>query len=172
MTPGFIVAAILTAGGALAAITLRNLVHCVLSVTVAFLGLAALFLGLHAEFVGFAQILVYVGAVAILILFAILLTGGGDPVEQRFAAGWSFSLAAVGVLLGVLLVAVFSSHSLEPAQTAVPPATVRQIGIALMTRWLMPLQAIGLLLTAALVGAVLLAKPDKAAPVNQEGREP
>src|SRR6478752_4184716 len=76
----------LAVGGALAAVLLKNLVHCALALTVAFLGLALLFLRLDAQFAGFAQILVYVGAVAILVVFAILLTRGSEvPVGGVFS---------------------------------------------------------------------------------------
>jgi NADH-quinone oxidoreductase subunit J len=172
MTLGFFLAAVFTAAGALAAVSLRNLVHCALSLTVAFLGLAALYLGLHGEFVGFAQILVYVGAVAILILFAILLTGGGDAAGQRFSAGWVYGLGAAVVLLLVLVVSLSSSEFLQPDRTAIPSATVRQLGVEMMTRCLMPLQALGLLLTAALIGAVLIAKAEKTATGPQERKGP
>src|SRR5216110_977453 len=74
----FIILGLLTLAGAVAAMSLRNLVHCALALTVAFAGLAALYLQLDAQFVGFAQILVYIGAVAILIVFALLLTRGSD----------------------------------------------------------------------------------------------
>ena len=79
MTLPFAIIAGLTVGSAIAAMSLRNLVHCALSLVVTFAGLAALFLQLNAQFVGFAQVLVYVGAVAILIVFAILLTRGAEP---------------------------------------------------------------------------------------------
>ena len=69
----FIIIAVVTLFAAAAAMSLRNLVHCALSLVVALAGLAALYLALDAQFVGFAQILVYVGAVAILIMFAVLL---------------------------------------------------------------------------------------------------
>ena len=76
-------------GGALAAVLLKNLVHCALALTLAFLGLALLFLRLDAQFAGFAQILVYVGAVAILVVFAILLTRGSEiPKEGVFSKTW------------------------------------------------------------------------------------
>ena len=70
-------------GGGLAAVLLKNLVHCALALTVAFAGLALLFLQLDAQFAGFAQILVYIGAVAILVVFAILLTRGSETAEGR-----------------------------------------------------------------------------------------
>jgi NADH-quinone oxidoreductase subunit J len=83
----------LTVAGALAAVLLKNTVHCALALTVAFAGLALLFLKLDAQFAGFAQILVYIGAVAILVVFAILLTRGSetpkDGVYSKFPlAGW------------------------------------------------------------------------------------
>src|SRR5260370_8037904 len=89
MTVPFTIIAIITIGSAIAAMTLRNLVHCALALVGAFAGLAALYLQLDAQFVGFAQILVYVGAVAILIVFAILLTGGSEPPKQPiFSPTW------------------------------------------------------------------------------------
>jgi NADH:ubiquinone oxidoreductase subunit 6 (subunit J) len=74
----FYVLAALTVAGGLAAMLLKNTVHCALALTVAFAGLALLFLNLDAQFAGFAQILVYIGAVAILVVFAILLTRGSE----------------------------------------------------------------------------------------------
>src|SRR5437762_8275161 len=95
---GFIVIAALTLVSAVAAMSLRNLVHCALCLTLTFAGLAALFLQLDAQFVGFAQILIYIGAVAILIVFAILLTRSGDASGQPLAsASW-----LAGLLVAVL----------------------------------------------------------------------
>src|SRR5437870_10472667 len=94
----FTILALLTLAGAIAALSLRNLVHCALALTVAFAGLAALYLQLDAQFVGFAQILVYIGAVAILIVFAILLTRGTEaPQQSVFSSSWAigFGIAAV-----------------------------------------------------------------------------
>src|SRR5438876_11742523 len=78
----FTIVAFVTLVGAVFAMSLRNLVHCALCLVLAFGGLAALFLQLDAQFVGLAQILVYIGAVAILIVFAILLTRGSEPPQQ------------------------------------------------------------------------------------------
>src|SRR5207302_395114 len=74
MTLPFAILAVVTLAGAIAAMSLRNLVHCALCLVATFGGLAGLFLQLGAQFVGLAQILVYIGAVAILIVFALLLT--------------------------------------------------------------------------------------------------
>ena len=85
----FAIIAVFTIAGALAAMILRNLVHCVLALVLAFTGLAGLYLQLGAQFVGFAQILIYVGAVAILIVFAILLTRSHEPPARTVVSpGW------------------------------------------------------------------------------------
>ncbi len=155
----FILIAILLLGSALAAILLRNLVHAVLALTVTFASLAALYLQLAAQFVGFAQLLVYVGAVAILIVFALLLTRGAEPSGTSiFARGWGLG-AGVALLLFCLLAAIELSGF--PARVSAPPsASVREIGIQLMTNYVLPLEILGLLLTAALIGAVLIAMPE------------
>src|SRR5437899_11479043 len=98
MPLSFTIIAVLTLASAIAAMALRNLVHCALCLIVTFAGLAALFLQLEAQFVGFAQILVYVGAVAILILFAILLTRSSemDSKGMRLSgSGWAGAAVAL-----------------------------------------------------------------------------
>ena len=92
----------LTVAGAVAAMRLRNLVHSVLALTLAFAGLAAVYLQLGAQFVGFAQILVYVGAVAILVVFAVLLTRDTEASSQPIvlAPSWVGSGVVVSPFLG------------------------------------------------------------------------
>ncbi len=158
MSSLFLILALVTALSAVAAISLRNLVHCALALTLTFAGLAALYLQLGAQFVGFAQILVYVGAVAILIVFAILLTRGAEPAgtainSPSWFVGAAVALAVFGVLAGVVLTSKALLHELPPP----PQATVRQIGDQLMTHYVLPLEVLGLLLTAALIGAVVIA---------------
>src|SRR5438874_3579954 len=82
MTATFVLITFVTLGGAIAAMSLRHLVHCALCLVASLGGLAALYLQLDAQFVGLAQILIYIGAVAILIVFAILLTRGSEPPDQ------------------------------------------------------------------------------------------
>src|SRR5213592_3611727 len=102
MTPTFALIAIVTIAGAVAAMSLRNLVHCALCLVVALAGLAALYLQLGAQFVGFAQILVYIGAVAILIVFAILLTRGSEPPQLSILS--PARLGGIGVAVVVFVV--------------------------------------------------------------------
>jgi len=162
MTVTFAIIAALTIAGAVAAMSLRNLVHCALALTMAFAGLAAAYLQLDAQFVGFAQILVYVGAVAILIVFAILLTRGSEREPRSIlSSGWLGGMAVAVAVFGVLYWAILKSALNRPQVPPAPEATVREIGDALMTRFVLPLEVIGLLLTAALIGAVVIAMRDK-----------
>src|SRR5438105_5677841 len=96
----FIAIAVFTLAGALAAACLRKLIHAALCLVVAFLGLAAFYFFLGAEFVGLVQVFVYVGAVAVLIAFTILLTRREDEDADGF--DWS------GVSVGVVVVAGLS----------------------------------------------------------------
>jgi NADH:ubiquinone oxidoreductase subunit 6 (subunit J) len=158
MTLSFAIIAVVTIAAAVAAMSLRNLVHCALAVTVTLAGLAAVYLQLNAQFVGFAQILVYVGAVAILIVFAILLTRGSESSPQSIvSAGWLTGIATALAVLGVLTYAIAKSYVTKREAPAAVDVTVRQIGDALMNRFVLPLEVIGLLLTAALIGAVIIA---------------
>jgi NADH-quinone oxidoreductase subunit J len=160
----FIILAAITIASAVAAMSLRNLIHCALALAVTFAGLAALYLRLDAQFVGFAQILVYVGAVAILIVFAILLTRGSEPPQHAIvSSGWLVGIS-VAVAVFALLSGMILSSNAFPITREVPPvpaAPVKQIGDQLMTRYVLPLEVIGLLLTAALIGAVIIAMRER-----------
>ncbi|MGO8756636.1 MAG: NADH-quinone oxidoreductase subunit J [Terracidiphilus sp.] len=165
MSPFFYILAALTLGGALAAVLLKPLVHCALATTVAFAGLAMLFLELDAQFAGFAQILVYIGAVAILIVFAILLTRGSElPEGGVFGKTWLVGLVIAAGVFAVLAWAVLQSVHAVPQQASVPVVTVRDIGTALVGRYVLPLEIVALLLTAATIGAVIVAMHEKERP--------
>jgi len=163
MSVVFYLLSALTVGGALAAVLMKNTVHCVLALTVAFAGLALLFLGLDAQFAGFAQIMVYIGAVAILVVFAILMTKGSEtPTEPVHSGSWYVGLAIAAGVFAVLGSVILDSVWGLPNETAVPAVTVRDIGNALVGRYVLPLEVVALLLTAALIGAVIVAMHEKA----------
>ena len=165
MSPIFYILAALTIGGGLAAVLLKNLVHAALATTVAFAGLALLYLELDAQFAGFAQILVYIGAVAILIVFAILLTHGSDlPKAGVFSKTWALGLVIAAGVFAVLGWAVLASVRAIPQQNTVPTVTVHDIGNALVGRYVLPLEIVALLLTAATIGAVIVAMHEKERP--------
>jgi len=162
VTSVFWILGVITVLGAVAAVTLKNTVHCALAVTVAFAGLALLYLQLGAQFAGFAQILIYIGAVAILVVFAILLTRGSEtPKQGIFSRSWFTGILIAAAVFAVLGWAVLQSGSVLPHQDAMPAGTVNQIGNALLDRYVLPLEIVALQLTAALIGAVIGAMHEK-----------
>ena len=160
----FAILAGLTIGAAVAAMSLRNLVHSALCLAVSLVGLALVYLGLGAEFVAWVQILVYVGAVSILIVFAILLTRGAEaPAGKVTFAPWSGLIVAIAVF-ATLAWTVIKSKALAEFPTALPKdasLAVKDIGGKLVTDYVLPLQVMGLLLTAAMIGAVIIALHEK-----------
>jgi len=154
----FLVIAIITLSGALAAATLRKLIHAALCLVIAFVGLAAFFFLLGAEFVGLVQVFVYVGAVAVLIVFTILLTR--REVNGTLGINWSGAIVALAVF-GGLLWTILKTKSLAILAPQIEPITVKRIGEVLMTDFVWPLQCVGLVLTAALIGALVLVIEEK-----------
>ena len=162
MTATFLILAAITIAGTVAAMALRNLVHCVLALTLGFAGLSALYLQLGAQFVGLTQILVYVGAVAILAVFVIMMTQHPTQTSESIFSSFWFSGSLIAALVFAVLGWAIHSSGL-PSGIAAPhaQAAVQPIGDALMHKYVLPLEIMGLLLTAALIGAVILAMHEK-----------
>ena len=150
-------------GAAAVAMTLRKLIHSVLLFVGSWAGVAAFYLWAGAEFVAFAQILVYVGAVSMVALFAVLLTRSADSPQKRDLAtkrrAFAGILAALAVAI-VLLKAVFATPFAAPA-TATPTVPVKQLGLVLLGDHAAALLIVGLILTVALLGAIVIASTDK-----------
>jgi NADH-quinone oxidoreductase subunit J len=166
MTATFLILAAITIAGTVAAMAMRNLIHCVLALTLGFAGLAALYLQLGAQFVGLTQILVYVGAVAILAVFVIMMTQKPTQTTESIFSSFWFSGSLIAALVFAVLAWAIHSSSLPsgiapPHAEATVQSTVQPIGDALMHKYVLPLEIMGLLLTAALIGAVVLAMQEK-----------
>jgi NADH-quinone oxidoreductase subunit J len=162
MTATFLILAAITVAGTAAAMGLRNAVHCVLSLTVGFAGVAALYLQLDAQFVGLTQIMVYVGAVAILAVFAIMMTHSPESAKPpTFSSSWFAGIVIAAAVFAVLAWAITSSSLATQSLPPAPDLTAQQIGDALMHRYVLPLEIMGILLTAALIGAVVIAMEHK-----------
>jgi NADH-quinone oxidoreductase subunit J len=157
-TAAFIFIAIFTLSGALAAACLRKLIHAALCLVLGFLGLALFYFFLGAEFVGLVQVFVYVGAVAVLIVFTILLTRREE--EDTGGFNWAGALVAL-VVFGGLLWTICRTPSTIVTAPPIEALTVKRIGELLMTNYVWPLQCVGLLLTAALIGALVLVMEEK-----------
>jgi NADH:ubiquinone oxidoreductase subunit 6 (subunit J) len=147
---------------------LRNIIHCALLLTVGWTGIGAFYLWAGAEFVAFAQVLVYVGAVSMVVLFAVLLTRRAETVAlrparadiRRFAAGGLVAAAVAAVLVGAIVLSPLPGAG-APAGVAGPALSVKEIGLSLMGEHTGALLILGVLLTVALLGAVVLAAPDE-----------
>ena len=163
MTAVLIIIGLATLGTAAVAISLRNLIHSALLLIASWTGIAAFYLWAGAEFVAFAQVLVYVGAISMVVLFAVLLTrqSRADVAVAPGSLGRVvLALIAGGAVLGVLVGAVLSTK-LGNASAPTPIVTVKQIGHALAGPHAATLLVIGVLLTVALLGAVVLAATDR-----------
>jgi NADH-quinone oxidoreductase subunit J len=144
---------------ALAAAMLPRLIHGALAFAAAFVGIAAIFFLLGAEFVGLVQVFVYIGAVAILIVFTILLT----PRDQEKSRGLKWGGMAVAAAVFVGLVMAIGEAGLQQTPPALSAElTVKHLGEVLMSEYVWPLLGVGVLLTVALLGALILAMEEKA----------
>ena len=145
--------------GALVAVRKRNLIHGVFALLVFFAGLSGLFLLLLAEFIAAVQVLVYIGAVGVLLLFAIMLTErvAGDDDRRMISRGWSWGLFAATAVFVVLLLRPIQQLPSQDAAQPIKPS-VEALGHKLMNPYVVTLEVLALLLTAALIGAVTAAQ--------------
>lgn len=150
----------ITVLGALFAVTLRNLIHCVLSLILFFLGIAGHYFLLRADFLGAVQILIYIGAVAVLMLFAIMLTRhvtGDEGPREVLGGKWWMGMGTAIIIAGLLWAIIRKDALAQVLPTAGAQTSVAEIGKALVTDWVVPFEAMAVLLTAALIGAVVIA---------------
>ena len=144
------------------ALTRRSLVHSALLLVVAWATIAAFYLWAGAEFLAFAQVLVYVGAISMVVLFAVLLTrqsraepDGPPSSPGRVASALVAAAAVAGVIGGAILATPLPARDGPPALL-----TVRSLGLQLMGPQAPALLVVGLLLTVALIGAIVIAAHD------------
>jgi NADH-quinone oxidoreductase subunit J len=154
----FIILSLVTLGAALAVVTSKNLFHSALFLILSFVGVASLYVLLEAPFLAAVQVLVYVGAIAILVVFAIMLTRrlmAEDLVQRNAQWGWS---ALGAVLLFVALGVILFQVNWPVVEAAVPKETISALGQDLMGRYLVPFEVASVLLLVALVGSIIIAR--------------
>ena len=159
----YIIAAVMVIA-ALRVVTTSNIVHAALYLVVVLAGVAAQFVLLGAEFVGVTQVLVYIGAVIVLFLFGIMLTRAKVGSEDRL----NHDNRWPAVLTGLLLLAVMSYSVIDYAEDAeiavlgegVQPTTVEQVSDAIFSTYIVAFEAISVLLLAALIGAIVVARKE------------
>jgi NADH-quinone oxidoreductase subunit J len=164
-TIAFLIFAILTLGGALGVVISRNLIHGALYLIVSLFGGAGFFVLLSAPFIAVVQVLVYIGAIAILIIFAVMLTRSMTTMRELFNHQWWLSALAGVLLFALLTVAVImpiwganGTKGAQPVSDEV--ATTEDLGVALVdgNQFVLPFEVASLLLTGAMIGAIVIAR--------------
>ncbi|HEX5366905.1 MAG TPA: NADH-quinone oxidoreductase subunit J [Acidimicrobiales bacterium] len=162
----YAIAAVMVAASVVV-VTNRNVVRSALALIVVFAGVAAQFILLAAEFVAVTQVLVYIGAIMVLMLFGIMLTRsriGRD--EQMTNSHWWAGVVTAALLAGVMGYALIENFGDDPLPNDRQIATVdgsntSTIGDAIFSQFLIPFEAISVLLLAALIGAIVIARKDR-----------
>lgn len=147
--------------GAVLMISLEKVVHMVVSMAAVFLGLAGMFVLLEAEFVAFVQVLIYAGAVSILMIFGIMMTKHQEA-EREKAKPLHEALAAIAALclFGVLFYAIRRTTFPEAGALQGVEDNTMAIGELLYTGYVIPFELLSVLLTVAFIGAIVLAKKE------------
>jgi NADH:ubiquinone oxidoreductase subunit 6 (subunit J) len=157
----FIVLSAVTLIAAFVVVTSKNIVRSAMSLVPAFLGVTGLYVLLQAEFVAGIQILIYAGAISVLILFVIMLTEGGTGLRMRQSNDQvPWGLATAGVL-AVIMVGVLTTTKWPIASGQLPDYTAAPIGQAFMTTHLLVFEVTSIVLLIALIGALVIARKER-----------
>jgi NADH:ubiquinone oxidoreductase subunit 6 (subunit J) len=145
--------------GALAVVFLPRIIHAALSLVLFFVAIAGVFILLHAEFIAAAQVIIYAGAITVLVLFAVMLTQRSqspesNPFNLQHIAAVFVAVATFAALLPAILVA-------RGANVPGPNVDLTAaIGAAMLGQWILPFEIASVLLLAALIGAIVIAKEE------------
>jgi NADH:ubiquinone oxidoreductase subunit 6 (subunit J) len=170
----FIISAALTILGTLLVVFSKNLLHACVYLLASFIGVAGLYVTLGADFIAAIQLVVYAGGVVILMLFAIMLTGGNSTPEKlkSFALGlapemgnsktYTLAFLSAGVLSSIIGYLIFSmSRNISEKSLQPFVSTVEILGKKLITEHVLVFEISSVLLLGALVGAAIIARPNK-----------
>ncbi|NJP05149.1 MAG: NADH-quinone oxidoreductase subunit J [Chloroflexaceae bacterium] len=162
----FVLISTLILGAAVMVVRTRNVIHSALWLIASFFGIGALYLLLEAEFLAIAQVLIYVGAISVLILFAIMLThnvtsGEGHKFYQRWWLALLVSLMLFAVILVPTLVGQDWTITARPSEESAIAGAV-EMGTAFMREYLLPFEIAAVLLLVALTGAIVIAYEERA----------
>ncbi len=161
----FWILTVITVGAAFGVAAVRNLIHSVVLLIVSFAGVAGLYITLSADFIAVVQILIYIGAIAILIIFAIVLTPRAGRLNQEGFMLLPALVLAVLVAGTMIFVAFDTNWAISERDGFEDTATA--IGDLLLDKYALPFEIASVLLLSAIVGAILLVRPEGA----EEGTE-
>ncbi|CAM5678373.1 NADH-quinone oxidoreductase subunit J OS=Streptomyces cyaneofuscatus OX=66883 GN=G3I52_16660 PE=3 SV=1 [Streptomyces cyaneofuscatus] len=161
----FLLVGLVTFGAAVVTVTTRELVHAALWLVVALGGLAVEYLLLTAEFIAWVQVLIYVGSVVVLLLFGLMLTRapiGRSPGRRLLGNRWVALAVAVAAAATLVWVVVDAFRTTWIDLEGAPAGSTDVTGASLFQHWVLPFEALSVLLLAALVGAIVLSRKAKA----------
>lgn len=157
----FFLCALLAIGGAIFMISFTKVVHMVLALALTFISLGALYVVLNAEFVAFVQILIYAGAISILMIFGIMMTRHqGEEEEPKRPAHNALAFIGCLALFGIIFYAIQTTELPTGEFPAVQDNTM-EIGKLLFNNHVIPFELMSVLLTVAFIGAIVVAKREE-----------
>ena len=150
----FIIAAAIALGGALGVVMTRNIVYAAFSLLASLIGVAGLFLIAFAEFLALVQVLIYGGAIVIVILFALMLTRIQDFENLSGNRQWPIAaVVSVGVFALLAASVIYTTVKTVPERQAV---SLEELGRTLFEQWAVPFEIASLVLLVALIGVVVM----------------
>jgi NADH:ubiquinone oxidoreductase subunit 6 (subunit J) len=170
--------ALLTAFAALmllagiAVVTMKDIIRCGLAMIVCFIALAGIYVQLDAPLVAAAQVIVYIGAISVLVLFAIMLTqtkSGSSTLTFQTQAAWA---GVAAIVLFVLIGVAVSGTAWPTLVTQRLPAATQELATRLFSDYVLPFEVVSVLLLAAVIGGVFLAKQEAPQAPTLDWREP
>ena len=156
----FFIFAIMAIAAAWGVVTSKNIVHSALYLVLSFFGIAVLYVLLNADYLAAVQLLIYTGAVSIMIIFAVMLTLRGEISEsnpENRSWGWG-ALVSVSVFIVIALVVLTNTDWRVLPTPWTSGGSAEDMSLLLLTKFMIPFEAAAVLLTVALAGAVILAK--------------
>lgn len=156
----YFIAALAVAGG-LGVVLVRNAVYASLFLILSLLMVAGVYILLASEFLALVQLLIYGGAVTVLLLFALMLTRLGDVPETMVGAQWPIAAFVSALLVGLLIATVTTTNWPGDADGMITRVFFAQVGDALFRQWAVPFEIASLVLLVALVGAIILARQEE-----------
>jgi NADH:ubiquinone oxidoreductase subunit 6 (subunit J) len=150
--------AVMLVGSAFAVVALPRIVHSALSLVLVFLAIAGIYILLQTEFIAAVQVIIYVGAVTVLVLFAIMLTNRSyAPDSNPRNSQWVIAAVVAVAVLGMLLL-VISSAGFTVAEQVPAGDLTTSIGQALLNAYFLPFEIAAMLLLGAMIGAIVIAR--------------
>ncbi len=157
----FYLIAALAVGGALGVVLARNAVYAALFLIMALLAVAGVYILLGSEFLALVQVLIYAGAITVLLLFALMLTRTADVLESMTGAQWPIAVVVSMLLGGLLIATVTTSDWPGDADGTITRVLFEDLGAALFSQWAVPFEIASLVLLVALVGAIVIAREEE-----------